>query len=246
MVKVRSHVMDSLVGNLMRAALMECCPPLVVERIAADLMFETVMHQCDEDLQAFASKDPAARGRTSDIAFGYSSFKAVLHYRLAHALFLRCTSEGDPGRTLEAVAQLVASRGKLLSGAEIHPRCTIGRRFILDHGQGTVIGETAEIGDDCYILGGVVLGATGISANPSGKRHPTIGNRVQIGAFTRVLGDIEIGDDVFVGSHCVIKDDIPAGSAVTLRSELQIVRRRAVHRRQPTAASSNNQPIEAS
>lgn len=216
--------MDKLVGNLMRAALMECSRPLVVERIVTDSVFEEARQRCEEDLQAFANKDPAAHGRASDIAFGYSSFKAVLHYRLSHMLLQRSASEGDPERTLEATALLVSSRGKLMSGAEIHPRCEIGRRFILDHGQGTVIGETVEIGDDCYILGGVVLGATGISANPSGKRHPTIGNRVQIGAFTRVLGDIVIGDDVFVGPHCVIKDDIPAGSAVTLRSELQIVR----------------------
>lgn len=143
--------MDKLVGNLMRAALMECCSPQLVERIVAHSMFEEARRWCEEDLQAFASKDPAAQGRTSDIAFGYSSFKAVLHYRLSHMLCLRSTSEGDPERALEATALLVSSRGKLLSGAEIHPRCKIGSRFILDHGHGTVIGETAVIGDDCYI-----------------------------------------------------------------------------------------------
>lgn len=83
--------MDKLVGNLMRAALMECCSPQLVERIVAHSMFEEARRWCEEDLQAFASKDPAAQGRTSDIAFGYSSFKAVLHYRLSHMLCLRST-----------------------------------------------------------------------------------------------------------------------------------------------------------
>ncbi|OZI65287.1 serine O-acetyltransferase [Bordetella genomosp. 1] len=239
--------MEKIVGNLMRAALMECSTPLVVDRIVTAPVFEETKQRCEEDLQAFASKDPAAHGRAMDIAFSYSSFKAVLHYRLSHMLLQQCASEGDSERTLESTALLVSSRGKLMSGAEIHPSCKIGRRFILDHGQGTVIGETVEIGDDCYILGGVVLGATGISANPSGKRHPTIGNHVQIGAFARVLGDIAIGDDVFVGPHCVIKEDIPAGSIVTLRSELQIVRGRHVdHQLQPVATQFNTRPMEAS
>jgi serine O-acetyltransferase len=239
--------MDKLVGNLMRAALMECCLPQVVERIVTGSGFEETRQRCEDDLLAFASKDPAARGRASDIAFGYNSYKAVLHYRLAHMLLTRRESEGDPGRALETTSLLVSSRGKLLSGADIHPGCRIGRRFILDHGQGTVIGETSEIGDDCYILGGVVLGAPGISANPMGKRHPTIGNRVQVGAFAHVLGDIVIGDDVFVGPRCVIKDDIPAGSIVTLRSELQVVRcRRLTHSSHLVAVPSNTQPMEAS
>jgi hypothetical protein len=79
---------------------------------------------------------------------------------------------------------------------------------------------------DCYVLGGVVLGATGISGNLQGKRHPSVGNRVQIGAFARIFGNIVIGDDVFIAPHCVIKDDIAANSVVTLRSELQVTQRR--------------------
>jgi serine O-acetyltransferase len=121
-------------------------------------------------------------------------------------------------------AAIISNRGKLLSGAEIHHRCTIGRRFILDHGIGAVIGETTHIGDDCYVLGGVVLGATGISGNPFGKRHPTLGNRVQVGSFSSIFGPVSIGDDVFIGPHCVIKDDVPANAIVTLKSELQVVR----------------------
>jgi serine O-acetyltransferase len=124
-------------------------------------------------------------------------------------------------------ASLVSSRGKMLSGAELHPRCSIGKRFVLDHGVGTVFGETAVVGDDCYVLGGVTLGAIGIAANPCGKRHPTIGNRVQIGAFARIFGCVNIGDDVFIGSHCTVTSDVPAGSKVALRSCVQIVKPRS-------------------
>ncbi|MFC0691025.1 serine O-acetyltransferase [Paraburkholderia humisilvae] len=103
-------------------------------------------------------------------------------------------------------------------------RCTIGKRFILDHGVGTVVGETAVIGDDCYILGGVTLGAVGIAGNPPGKRHPVLGDRVEVGAFTRILGRVEIGDEVFIGPHCVITQDVPSGSIVTVRTSVQITR----------------------
>lgn len=113
-----------------------------------------------------------------------------------------------------------------MSGAELHPSSQIGRRFILDHGFGTVFGETVSIGDDCYVLGGVTLGASGISGNPQGKRHPSIGNRVQLGAFSRIFGCVDIGDDVFIGPNCTITQNIPSGSKVTLRSSLQILRRR--------------------
>lgn len=223
--EMSSFTLDRLVGNLMHAALMECCTPQMVDLIVTDPRFKEVRQSSEDDLQAFADKDPAARGRIADIAFGYCSYKAVLHYRIAHMLLKWAEVDGDPERLLESTALLISSRGHFLSGADIHPRCKIGRRFILDHGQGTVIGETSEIGDDSYILGGVVIGAAGIAANPLGKRHPTIGNRVEIGAFARVLGHIVLGDDVFVGPHCVVKDHIPARSIVTLRSELQVVRR---------------------
>ncbi|MET3231760.1 UNVERIFIED_ORG: serine O-acetyltransferase [Burkholderia sp. 1263] len=219
-----------IVQNLLHAALMECCSPSVVERIASHVQCIAAARAAENDLHAFAAKDPASRGSVQNIAFGYSSYKAVLHYRLAHAILDMAALDGDPGREIESAATLVSARGKLLSGAEIHPRCHIGRRFVLDHGWGTVIGETSQIGDDCYLLGGVVLGATGISANPSGKRHPTLGNRAQVGAFTRIFGDIVIGDDVFISPHCVITEDIPSDSIVTLKSVLQLTRKRKSQR----------------
>ncbi|WP_429441902.1 serine O-acetyltransferase [Paraburkholderia sp. GAS33] len=145
--------------------------------------------------------------------------------------------EGDPLRELESAATLLSSRGKFVLGAQIHARSKIGQRFVLDHGYGTVIGETTEIGDDCYVLGDVVLGATGISSIPEGKRHPTIGDRVEIGAFARVFGNVVIGDNVFVALHCVIKDDIAADSVVTVRTELQLIQRRSMAAPRGTAAN---------
>lgn len=209
---------------------MECCSPALVNRIATHPQWRAAATAAEHDLNAFAAKDPASRGSVEEIAFGYSSYKAVLHYRLAHAILHIASPDDDRNREIASVATLVSARGKLLSGAEIHPRCHIGRRFVLDHGWGTVIGETSRIGDDCYLLGGVVLGATGISANPSGKRHPTLGDRAEVGAFTRIFGDIVIGDDVFISSHCVITENVPSDSVVTLKSALQLTRKRKPQR----------------
>lgn len=216
--------MNSIVANLLKAALMECCAPWIMDMVTAHPLFERAVREVEEDLQAFASKDPASCGSLENIARGSSSFKAVAHYRLARALVTMADTLAIGHAELQANVSLISCRGKLMSGAEIHHHCQIGRRFILDHGWGTVIGETAVLGDDCYVLGGVTLGAIGISGNPSGKRHPRLGNRVQVGAFARVFGDIHIGDDVFIGPHCTIKQDIEVGSVVTLKTELQVTR----------------------
>ncbi|WGS50536.1 serine O-acetyltransferase [Paraburkholderia sp. D15] len=210
----------------MRAALMECTPPDVAALVTEHRCFADACTLAQEDLAAFLAKDPAQQDSATAILHGSTSFRAVLHYRLAHSLIETADSDPRAPGELKTYASLVASRGKLLSGADIHPRCKIGRRFVLDHGWGSVIGETSLIGDDCYLLGGVTLGATGIADNPAGKRHPTIGDRVQIGAFARVFGDIRVGSDVFIGSHCSITHDIAPHSIVTLRSETQIVRSR--------------------
>lgn len=201
------------------AALWECCSPAYVRLVKADGMIDEVLEELMEDAGTFATKDPASKGDPFRIVQTYTSFRAVLHYRVAHAMV---STQADSNQA-SCYASLVSSRGKLLSGAELHPCCHIGQRFVLDHGIGTVFGETASVGDDCYVLGGVTLGANGIAGNPQGKRHPSIGNRVQLGAFARIFGSVTIGDDVFVGPHCVISDDVLAGSKVTLRSNLQVV-----------------------
>jgi len=218
-----SRIRD-VVTNLLKAALMECCSPRFVDKTICHPCFEHAIREAEKDLDAFARKDPASHGSMEAIALGYTSYKAVAHYRLAHAMISMVPASDAERSELDASVFLISSRGKLMSGAEIHARCQIGRRFVLDHGCGTVIGETAVLGDDGYVLGGVTLGAAGIAGNAPGKRHPTLGNRVQVGAFSRIFGCVEIGDDVFIGPHCVIKEDIAAGSIVTLKTQLQITR----------------------
>lgn len=212
-----------MIRALVDAALWECCPAEVVGAAQGAPWLERTLRLCSEDAVAFTNKDPAARGKPETVITGYTSFKAVFHYRLAHALL---SAGAVPGCAYdsEPYALLVSSRGKLLSGAELHPRCRIGRRFVLDHGVGTVFGETVELGDDCYVLGGVTLGAAGIAGNPAGKRHPTVGHRVQIGAFARVFGPVSIGDDVFIGPHSVITEDVPPSCSVTVRTSHQVTR----------------------
>lgn len=172
-----------------------------------------------DDLVAYALHDPASHGRLELILKSYASFKAVMCYRLAQQVW-----QLDPGLLpqRELIAQTLSNKGKLLSGIEIHPGAQIGRRFVLDHGYGTVIGETCLIGDDCYILSNVILGATGISSNRDGTRHPRIGNRVQIGSGARILGPVRIGSDVFISPLCVIVQDVPSKVKVCITNQVQL------------------------
>lgn len=210
---------EALVVQL-KSALWECCAPPFARSWSESRQFDATVSEVMEDARAFADKDPAARGSLYEVLHGYTSFKAVMHYRLAHAI---ACQNGLPPEA-DCYASLISSRGKLLSGAEIHTRCTIGKRFILDHGVGTVIGETSVIGSDCYVLGGVTLGARGIAGNAAENRHPILGNRVQVGAFARIFGCVTIGSDVFIGPHCVVTEDIPSGSTVTVRMPIEVTR----------------------
>lgn len=208
------------IRNLVTAALLECCSTQEFSILNDTSLIQEVAEQCHEDLLAFAAKDPASGFDPIFIARSYTSYAAVLHYRLAHQVHLHFGARvGDA----QCLAGMLSRRGKMLSGAEIHFRSRIGERFIIDHGVGTVIGETSVIGDDCYILGGVTLGARGIGHNPSGARHPRIGNRVQIGAFSSVLGPVSVGDDVFIGPNCIISKDVPARARVQVKTSLQMV-----------------------
>ncbi|OAZ96724.1 serine O-acetyltransferase [Halomonas sp. G11] len=180
---------------------------------------ETVANMLVEDLEAFVQRDPAARGCSELILDASSSFRAVMHYRLAHQFWhLRA----EPASSLDLVALKLSSQGKLNSGIDIHPGARIGSRFVLDHAYGTVIGETCRIGDDAYILGGVTLGSLGIANNPQGQRHPTLGNNVEVGAFARVLGPIEVGNNVFISPNCVVTKDIPDNTRVLIVNQIQL------------------------
>lgn len=210
--KLYDEMLDHLVHAL-RPEQMEVLLPHL------DGIMDNAVHQVTEDVQAYAERDPASGGRTELILDSYASFKAVLFHRLAHQIWLL---GGLTDR--EIIAHRLANTGKLQSGVEIHPAARIGRRFVLDHGFGTVIGETSEIGDDCYLLSGVTLGACGIADNPGGKRHPRLGNGVEVGAGARILGAVNIGDNVFISPACVITRDVPANTRVSIANQLQMQR----------------------
>ena len=157
-----------------------------------------------DDLDAAIARDPAASSRL-DLALNSPGLHAIWVYRAAHRLWLR-------GGVAKLVARVLMTVARSLTGVEIHPGATIGRRFFIDHGMGVVIGETAEVGDDVMLYHGVTLGGRSLQKV---KRHPTVGSRVTIGAGARILGPVHIGDDVQVGANSVVVKDVPAGAVAT-------------------------------
>jgi len=153
-----------------------------------------------EDVDAAISRDPAAQSRLETF-LASPGLHAVWAYRLAHRLWL------NPAYRLPS--RLLSQLARAATGVEIHPGATIGRRFFIDHGMGVVIGETAVVGDDVMLYHGVTLGGRSLQRV---KRHPTVGDRVTIGAGARILGDITIGDDAQVGANSVVTRDVPAGA----------------------------------
>ncbi len=152
-----------------------------------------------EEIGVVFDRDPAARN-TWEVITCYPGFHAMLFHRLAHWLW---------GVGLNWLARLVSHGSRWLTGIEIHPGATIGRRFFIDHGMGVVIGETAEIGDDCTLYHGVTLGGTSWN---KGKRHPTLGKGVVVGAGAKILGPITVGDGARIGSNAVVVKDVPPGA----------------------------------
>jgi serine O-acetyltransferase len=222
---VRLDEADFLAENNVRAALIECLPVPVSKTLLAHAKIQDLCTIVKEDAVAFARKDPACDHDVRNIFHTVTSFQAVLHYRIAHWILdvVKSGQSDIDDRDAVFYAMLVSKRGKLLSGADIHPKCRIGKRFILDHGFGNVIGETAILGDDVYCNGGVILGSARIFGNTSDKRHPTLGNNIQIGGLVGIYGPVTIGDDVFIGARCTISSDIPARSRIVLKAENQIV-----------------------
>jgi serine O-acetyltransferase len=160
-------------------------------------MFSNIREQIDTVFK----RDPAARS-VVEILLCYPGFHAVLIHRLAHGLYKRGWF---------TLARVISQFSRTMTGIEIHPGATIGRRFFIDHGMGIVIGETAEIGDDVLMYQNVTLGGTG---KETGKRHPTIGNEVVIGTGAKILGNIKIGDHVKVGAGSVVVHSVPDRSTV--------------------------------
>lgn len=152
-----------------------------------------------EDLKTARREDPAARSLV-EVALAYPGVHAVWAYRVAHRLW-------TGGHRLPA--RLLSQLARGVTGIEIHPGAQLGRRLFIDHGMGVVIGETAEVGEDVTIFHGTTLGGTSMSR---GKRHPTVGDRVTIGAGAKVLGPIVIGDDARIGANAVVVKDVPEGA----------------------------------
>ena len=154
-----------------------------------------------EDIQTIKERDPAAKNYL-EIFLCYPGLHAIWLHRIAHSFYL--------GRWY-TLARLVSHFNRWFTGIEIHPGARIGRRFFIDHGMGVVIGETTEIGDDCLIYKGVVLGGTTLEKK---KRHPTLRNRVIVGSNATILGAITIGDGARIGSGSVVVKDVPPGATV--------------------------------
>ena len=158
-------------------------------------MFRTLK----QDIDAVMERDPAARSRL-EVYFLYSGFKAVRAHRRAHWCYRH---------NLKFLARWISQRSRKKTGIEIHPGAQIGKGLFIDHGMGVVIGETTQIGDNCTLYQGVTLGGTG---KDHGKRHPTLGNNVLVGAGAKVLGPFTVGDNARVAAGAVVLDAVPPGA----------------------------------
>lgn len=154
-----------------------------------------------EDIQTIKDRDPAAKNYV-EILLCYPGLHAVWFHRIAHFLY---------NRKWHTTARLISHFSRGVTGIEIHPGAKIGRRVFIDHGMGVVIGETSEIGEDCLIYKGVVLGGTTLEKK---KRHPTLGNRVIVGSNSTILGAITVGDGARIGSGSVVVRSVPPGATV--------------------------------
>lgn len=161
-------------------------------------------------LAAYQRRDPAARSKL-EILLLYPGVHAIFYHRIAHWLYCR---------HLKFLARAVSQWSRFWTGIEIHPGAKIGKRLVIDHGMGIVIGETAEVGDDCLIYHGVTLGGTG---KDQGKRHPTIGNNVLISCGAKVLGPFKVGDNARIAANAVVLSEVPE-DATAVGIPAQVVR----------------------
>ena len=160
-----------------------------------------MFNRLKDDINAVFERDPAAKGLI-EVLFCYPGMHAIWFYRISHFFHIhRWTT----------LARIISEFSRFITGIEIHPGATIGRRLFIDHGTGVVIGETAEIGDDVLLYQGVTLGGTG---KEKGKRHPTLENHIVVGAGAKILGNITIGNEVKVGAGSVVLKSIPDGCTV--------------------------------
>lgn len=154
-----------------------------------------------KDAKAIAKRDPAARG-VLGVIFLYPGFHILVYHRIAHFFFRM---------KWHFIARLISQTGRFWTGIEIHPGAIIGSGLFIDHGMGIVIGETAEIGDNCTLYHGCTLGGTG---KDKGKRHPSLGNNVLVGAGAKLLGPFKVGDNAMIGANAVVLNEVPPGATV--------------------------------
>ncbi len=159
----------------------------------------TLYKSMQAELTSIRERDPAADSN-AEVALLYSGYHAVLAYRIAHILHVR---------GYKVAARLISQTAKFFTGIEIHPGAKIGKGLFIDHGTGVVIGETAEIGDNCTLYQGVTLGGTGKDV---GKRHPTLGNNVMVGAGAKILGPFKVGDNAKIAANAVVLSEVPSDS----------------------------------
>jgi len=171
---------------------------LIALFIAKILLISILFYQ---DIRTAQKKDPAAKSFL-EVVLLYQGLHALVAYRVSHFFYKL---------QLFFLARLISQFARLATGIEIHPGAKIGKRFFIDHGMGVVIGETSVIGDDVLLYQGVTLGGTGLE---KGKRHPTIGNNVVVGTGAKILGNITIGDNSYVGANAVVIKDVPPNSTV--------------------------------
>lgn len=221
-----------------------------IDSASKQQIIDNLLRIIQDDVDALISGDPAARRNKKsftsnekenlyeieDVKYvlnSYKSLNAVIMYRVAHFIFKYCDSlaTSDYSKTeledinlfLRAQARKLSEVTKVATSVEIHPAAEIGKRFVVDHGYGTVIGETCEIGDDCYILQGVTLGSSNIKNNKTGRRHPKLGNKVQIAGCARVFGPISIGDETIINGYAVVNKSIPPRSTVSIVNQIQLI-----------------------
>ena len=175
---------------------------------------EKIISEIKDDVESVLARDPAAKSGIEVLCL-YSGVHALLAYRVSHKLYVSKHYFS---------ARLVSQGAKAITGIEIHPGATIGKNLFIDHGTGVVIGETAEIGDNCTLYQGVTLGGTGKDV---GKRHPTLGNNVMVGAGAKVLGPFSIGDNVKIAANAVVLKEIPDESTA-VGIPAKVVRREGV------------------
>ena len=210
---IRKDREPDFIGNI-NAELAELAKKSVRTVRSAHKGARELIRSVKDDVNAVRERDPAARSNL-EVLLLYSGIHALIAHRIAHGLYLR-----EHYFSARAISQI----SRAITGIEIHPGATIGKGLMIDHGMGVVIGETAEIGDNCTIYQGVTLGGTGKDV---GKRHPTLGNNVMVGAGAKVLGPFQIGDNTKIAANAVVLKEMPENSTA-VGIPAKVVRREGV------------------